>query len=160
MALDVRAILVLSLVASPLAAQDYKFRPAVQPEFRAEVAVARRAAAVGLAGLNIPLGFYVRAGLNAGMGVADTREGAALALRADAAVRFLLDPFAQHNWGPYAGGGLTVRRDGADRARAGVLLILGVEGRRTGRWTTAIEGALGEGARLGIVLRRTRLNGR
>ena len=158
--LNLRAAVVLALAAAPLAAQDYTFRPALQPEVRAEVAVARRASAVGMAGLNIPLGLYVRAGINAGMGVADTRAGAALALRADAAVRFLLDPFAQHIWGPYAGGGLTARRDGAERVRAGLLVILGVEGRRTGRWTPAVEVALGEGARLEIVLRKARQNGR
>jgi hypothetical protein len=159
-ALDVRAALVLSLAASPLAAQAYTLRPAIQPEVRAEVAVARRLSAVGMAGLNIPLGLYVRAGINAGMGVADSRDGAALALRADAAARFLLDPFAQHTWGPYAGGGLTVRRDGGERARAGLLFILGVEGRRSKRWTPALEAALGEGARLAVVLRKARENGR
>ena len=164
-ALDVRVALVLSLAASPLAAsplaaQAYTFHPAVQPELRAEVVVARRVAVVGMAGLNTPFGLYVRAGINVGLGVADTREGAALALRADAVARFLLDPFAQHTWGPYAGGGLTVWRDGAESARAGLLLLLGVEGRRRGRWTPAIEAALGEGARLAVVLRRARQNGR
>lgn len=156
----VRAVLVLCFAASPLVAQTYAFRPTLQPEWRAEVAVARRASALGMAGLNIPLGIYVRAGVNAGLGVADTPSGAALALRADMSARFLLDPFAQHSWGPYAGGGLTVRRNGDERARIGVLLVLGVERRRAGRWSSAIEAALGEGARLAIVLRKSRENGR
>ncbi len=155
-----RAALALALLAPPAAAQNYAFHPAMQPELRAEVAVARRASAVAGAGFNLPLGLYGRGGVTAGLGLADTPEGTALALRADCSVRFLMDPFAQFAWGPYAGGGLTVRRDGSARARTGVLLVLGVEGRRTGRWVPAVEAALGEGARLALVLRRARTNGR
>ncbi len=146
--------------AESLPAQSFTFRPFMQAELRAEVSVAHRAAAIAMAGANVPLGYYVRAGFAAGLGVADMPDGAALSTRADAALRFLLDPFADHAWGPYAGGGLTVRRDGDARARAGVLFIVGVEGRRSGRWTPAVEAALGEGARLAVVLRRSRANGR
>ena len=91
---------------------------------------------------------------------AGSPDGTVGAVRADLAVRYLLDPFAEYKWGPYAGGGLTVRRDGARRARAGLMLVLGVEGRRAKRWTPALEFALGEGTRLALVLRRSRANGR
>lgn len=154
------AVVALCLAAPSASAQAYRYAPVVQPELHGEVAVARRVSVVGLAGLNIPLGLYVRAGIAAGAGVADSRDGTALALRADATARFLLDPFGQHAWGPYAGGGLTVRRDGDDSARAGVLLLIGVEGRRGARWTPAFEAALGEGARFAVVLRKARTNGR
>lgn len=148
------------VVTRPLAAQDFAFSPRVQPELRAELAVARHASALALAGVNVPLGYYVRAGLSAGAGVTDVHGHQALALRSDAVVRFLLDPFAQTAWGPYAGGGLTARRDGADQPRAGLLLVLGVEGHRGRRWVPAVELALGEGARLAVVLRKARKNGR
>jgi hypothetical protein len=113
-----------------------------------------------MVGANVPVGLYVRVGTAVGAGVADSDNGTVTATRADLSLRFLLDPFAEHAWGPYAGGGLTVRRDGTDPARAGLLLVLGVEGRRARRWTPAVEVALGEGVRLAVVLRKRRTNGR
>ncbi|MBI5601089.1 MAG: hypothetical protein HY944_05945 [Gemmatimonadetes bacterium] len=150
----------LALVARPLVAQGYVFVPRVQPEVRAEASVARHASALALIGANVPVGLYVRVGAAVGAGVADSDDGTVVATRADVALRFLLDPFAEHAWGPYAGGGLTVRRHGGEPARAGLLLILGVEGRRARRWTPAVEAALGEGVRLAVVLRTRRANGR
>jgi hypothetical protein len=152
--------LLLVAVAKPLSAQGYVFVPRVQPEVRAEAVVARHLSGLVMGGANTPLGIYVRAGGAVGAGVADSEGGAVVALRADATLRFLLDPFAEHAWGPYAGGGLTARRDGTEPPRAGVLLILGVEGRRARGWTPAIEVALGEGIRLAVVLRKRRANGR
>lgn len=154
------AFALLLLLPAPLSAQGYVFVPRLQPEVRAEAVVARRLAALVMGGANIPLGMYVRAGAAVGAGVADTEEGAGVAMRADVAIRFLLDPFAENAWGPYAGGGLTVRRDGNEQARAGLLLVLGVEGRRARRWTPAVEVALGEGVRFAVVLRKKRTNGR
>jgi hypothetical protein len=154
------AVVLLSAVTSTLGAQGFQLNPRVQPEVRLDAAVSRYAASVAMAGANTALGYYVRAGAAVGAGVTGAHDGTALALRADATVRFLLDPFAEHRWGPYAGGGLTVRRDGNDQPQAGVLLVLGVEGRRARRWTPAVEVALGEGARLAVVLRKSRSNGR
>ena len=154
------AFALLLLLPAPLSAQGYVFVPRIQPELRAEAVVARRLSALLMGGANIPLGMYVRAGAAAGAGVADAENGAVVAMRADVAIRFLLDPFAENAWGPYAGGGLTVRRDGTERPRAGLLLVLGVEGRRAHRWTPAVEVALGEGVRFAVVLRKKRTNGR
>ncbi len=154
------AIALLLGAAAPLSAQGFRFVPRVQPEARLEATVARRASALVMAGANIPMGYYVRTGASVGAGVADTPDGSALATRADLTMRFLLDPFAEHRWGPYAGGGLTVRRDGSQPAEAGLLLILGVEARRNRRWTPAVEVALGEGVRLAVVLRKPRTQGR
>ncbi len=152
--------LLLAVVARPLVAQGYVLVPRLQPEVRAEAALARHASALVLVGANVPVGLYVRVGAAVGAGVADSDDGMVVATRADVALRFLLDPFAENAWGPYAGGGLTVRRDGSAPARAGLLLILGVEGRRAHRWTPAVEVALGEGVRLAVVLRKRRANGR
>jgi hypothetical protein len=154
------AFALLLVVARPLCAQGYVFVPRLQPEARAEAALARHASALVMVGANAPVGLYVRVGAAAGAGVADSDDGMVAATRADLSLRFLLDPFAEHAWGPYAGGGFTVRRDGTAPARAGLLLILGVEGRRAHRWTPAIEAALGEGVRLAVVLRKRRVNGR
>ncbi len=157
------ATLVALAVAVPLAAQDFAFTPRVQPELRAELAAAHYPSALVMAGANVPLGYYVRAGIGVGAGLADVHGDRVLATRADVEFRFLLDPFAQARWGPYAGGGLTVRREGTDSPRAGLLVVLGVEGRRLRRlrrWTPAVEVALGEGARLAFVLRKARTNGR
>lgn len=152
--------LLLLAVAQPVGAQGFVFVPRVQPEVRAEAVLARHASALVMGGANVPVGLYVRVGAAAGAGVADSGDGTVVATRADLSLRFLLDPFAEHAWGPYAGGGLTVRRDGGEPARAGLLLILGVEGRRAHRWTPAVEVALGEGVRLAVVLRKRRANGR
>lgn len=154
------AFTLLLLAPGLLPAQGYVFVPRIQPEVRAEAVVARRLSALVMGGANAPLGMYVRAGAAVGAGVADAETGAVVAIRADVSLRFLLDPFAENAWGPYAGGGLTVRRDGTAPSRAGVLLILGVEGRRARRWTPAVEVALGEGVRLAVVLRKKRTNGR
>lgn len=150
----------LLLVPVSLSAQGYPFVPRIQPEVRAEAVVARRLSALVMGGVNVPLGTYVRAGAAMGAGVTDADNGAVTAMRADATLRFLLDPFAENAWGPYAGGGLTVRRDGTEHSRTGLLLVLGVEGRRARRWTPAVEVALGEGVRCAVVLRKKRTNGR
>jgi hypothetical protein len=150
----------LAMLAVPLPAQDFVIAPRVQPELRAEAVVARRASALLLVGANVPIGFYVRAGVAAGVGVVASDGAGQLAQRADLSLRFLLDPFGETPWGPYAGGGFTVRRDGGDRAAVGMLFLLGVEGRRGKRWSPSVEVAFGEGARLAVVLRRSRTSGR
>ena len=150
----------LAAIAGPLAAQGFAATPKLQPEFRAEAIVARGTSALVMAGANVPVGSYVRAGATAGAGAVAVGGEAQLAQRADVTLRFLLDPFAETRWGPYAGGGLTVRRDGTERAAAGLLFVLGVEGRRGKRWSPAVELALGEGARFAVVWRRSRANAR
>jgi len=150
----------LVAIALPLAAQGYTVTPKVQPELRAEAVVARRTSALLMVGANVPWGTYIRAGAAAGMGAVAVDGQARLAQRADVTLRFLLDPFAETRSGPYAGGGFTMRRDGGERATVGLLLVLGVEGSRTRRFTPAVELALGEGVRFAVVWRRNRTNAR
>lgn len=150
----------IAALATSLHAQAFAFRPQLQPEWRVDVSTARRTSAVLMAGANIPLGYYVRAGAALGVGAVDAPHGAQGAARADVTLRFLLDPFAQNTWGPYAGGGLTVRQHASEAAAVGVLVVIGVEGKFGRRWTPAAEFALGEGARFAFVLRKTRTNGR
>jgi hypothetical protein len=74
----------------------------------------------------------------------------------DAVARFLLDPFAEHRWGPYAGGGVSVRFDAHERGRSYLLLLLGIEGAPGPGIVPAVELGVGGGWRAGVVLRRGR----
>jgi hypothetical protein len=149
-----------SLAAASLSAQDIVFLPRLQPEVRLETISTRHASVLAMAGANVPWGYYIRTGVAVGAGAVAAGGVTRLAQRADLTMRFLLDPFAETPWGPYAGGGFTVRRDGSERAAAGLLLVLGVEGRRGRRWTPSAELGLGEGVRIAVVLRKARTNGR
>jgi hypothetical protein len=74
--------------------------------------------------------------------------------------RFLLDPFKEFRWGPYLGGGFTALWENGGGWRGRLLVLLGVEGPAHAGWRTSVELGLGGGARLGVVLRRARVNGR
>jgi len=117
-------------------------------------AIAARSAAVqaGL-GITVPAGTYLRLEATVAGGPS-RRDGAIVGGgRADLLGRFLVDPFAQTARGPYAGGGVSFRRDGGDRTRAYLLAVFGVEGRRRHGAYPALELGLGGGVRLGVALR-------
>src|ERR1035437_8811048 len=82
--------------------------------------------------------------------------------RVDVLTRYLLDPFHEFRWGPYAGGGVTAQWDRRANWRGDLLLVVGGGGAARGGWGTAGGAQLGGGggARLGWVLRRARSNGR
>ncbi len=111
-------------------------------------------------GANVPAGFYARIGLVAAAGIARRGGRGVASGRFDATARWLLDPFGEFRWGSYAGAGLTVRPDDRDNWRGSLLVLLGVEGRADRGWRTAVEAGLGDGARIGVVVRRARLKGR
>ena len=157
-----RTALALSVLLVPAraVAQDYDFRPRLQWDVRADGLLASTAAAQFGAGANIPAGYYGRLGLSASAGPAWIGDRTVTSARVDFTARFLLDPFAEIRWGLYAGAGLSSRWDSSARWREYLLVIAGVEGPPVGAWRTAIEAGLGGGVRLGVVLRRTRRNGR
>jgi hypothetical protein len=70
--------------------------------------------------------------------------------------RFHLDPFREHKWAPYGGGGVTMRFDDNRRTRVYLLLIAGIDGPDKKGVGTSIEAGLGGGARLGVILRKTK----
>jgi hypothetical protein len=148
----------LLAAATRASAQDFTARPRLQPEFHVDGTAARSSSVVAMLGANVPLGYYVRLGVTGGGGVSSRRGQPGSAVRADLTLRFLLDPFGESARGYYAGGGLTARVD--DERRAGLLLLLGVEGRVRRGYRLAVEAGLGEGARIAIVLRRARKNAR
>jgi len=142
------------------AAQASGFKPAVQFEARVDALGGPPAGAQAGIGANVAAGYYLRIGTDAAMGAA-SRDGRAVASgRVDVVTRYLLDPFQEFKWGPYAGAGFTARHDRGADWRADLLLLIGLEGPARAGWRTSVELGLGGGARLGVVLRRARSNGR
>jgi len=151
-----------AIAAAPVSApaQSEPFKPAVQFEARLDALGGPPAGVQAGVGANIAAGYYVRIGADAAGG-ASSREGAAVASgRVDVVTRYLLDPFHEFRWGPYAGAGFSAQWDRRTNWRGALLLLVGVEGPARAGWRTAVELGLGGGARLGVVLRRARLNGR
>jgi hypothetical protein len=148
-----------ALAPAALAAQDYAFSPRVQWEARADALFGSPTSGQLGAGVNIPAGYYVRLGASVAAGGAQHAGRTSATARTDLVTRYLLDPFRELRWGPYAGAGLSVRRDDA-HWRGYLLAIAGIEGPVRGGWRTAVEIGLGGGFRAGIVLRRARTNGR
>jgi len=101
-------------------------------------------------GFTVPMGTYVRSGVDGAIG--SSRDG--ISGRVDAFARFHLDPFRQHKWAPYGGGGLTARFDDNRSNRYFLLVFLGVDGPVTGKVSTSIEAGFGGGGRIGLIVRR------
>lgn len=129
-------------------------------EGRVEVIVARHATVQAGAGFNVAAGNYVRWGLVMAAGATRRDDRTAATWRADVVVRFLLDPFRESPRGLYGLAGVSVMDDGARDVEPAILIGVGVEGRARGVVIPAVELALGGGARIAVVLRRTRPNRR
>lgn len=133
-------------------------RPTVQPELRLDVIAGHQPAVQLGAGAQLPLGYYVRLGLDGAVGVptgSDVPSPRRPDARADLLVRFLLDPFRQSAYGLSLGGGLSARAEPGDRVRPRLLVAMDVEGRRSARGLVpALQVGLGGGVRVGVVLRR------
>lgn len=72
----------------------------------------------------------------------------------DGLVRFVVDPFREFRWAPYAAGGISAIYDGREDWRGVLVGVLGLEGPAQGNVVMAIEVGFGGGARVGIALRR------
>ena len=123
-------------------------------EFRADAIIARGTSAQGGLGMVIPLGTYVRLGIDAAAG-ATFRDGSSRTSgRVDAIGRFLLDPFREAPVAVSVGGGLSLQYvDGDKRVRPYLTAVVDIEGRRRGVVTPAIQFGFGGGTRVGVVLR-------
>jgi hypothetical protein len=127
------------------------------PQIRADLIVGARPAVQVGAGLQIPLGIYVRAGIDAAVGsrIGEVPTSSRLDGRVDLLARFLLDPFRQSPWGFSAGGGVSLRAEPGDRVRPLLLVAVDLEGRRSMRGVApAVQLGLGGGVRIGMILRR------
>ena len=145
---------ILSLLAGAQVADAQVFRdstPKARIEGRLDALIASRTAIEPGAGIFVPLGTYVRAGLVGGVG--PITHPLRVTGRAELVGRFLLDPLYEHRWGPYIAGGLGVA------SRPYLLVLLGLEGPRWGPVTPAIEAGVGSGIRLGFALRRSQVKG-
>ena len=155
-----RALALLMLLALPLARARAQAERRVQRELRLD-AIAARASALHLGiGANVEMGSYLRTGLTAAGGATRLPGGHTVGSgRVDVIGRFLLDPFREFRWGPYAGAGasLLYTRSASpadrDRWRGVVVAVVGVEGSAAGAVRPAVELGLGGGARVGVVLR-------
>ena len=133
----------------------------MSPEFRGDVILGDRAAVHLGAGVQIPLGNYMRLGLigAAGRRLASSASRppgrSAASGRVDILARFLLDPFRQTAYGLSLGGGLGVRAESGELVRPVLLVAVDLEGRRSGGGLVpAFQAGLGDGVRFGVVLRR------
>lgn len=147
--------------ASAVAGQTARdSQPGVRAEARVDAIIARRTAAEVGAGVAVPIGVYVRGGADVAGGViAGGAEPPGPALRADVFGRFLLDPLAEHRWGPYVTGGASYRAESRDHGRVYLLALVGVEAPRQGRVVPAIEAGYGGGFRIGLALRQAQPTG-
>lgn len=131
--------------------------PAPMPEIRVDAIVGHQPTVQLGAGVQLPVGYYVRVGVDAAAGipVGNDQEPRRFDGRVDLLARFLLDPFRQRAYGLSVGGGLSARAEPGDRVRPLLLVAMEVEGRRSARgWVPALQVGLGGGARIGFVLRR------
>jgi hypothetical protein len=159
----IAATVLLTTFAATAGAQVPK--PGVEPELRLDVIAGHQPAVQVGAGVQIPMGYYVRVGLVGAIGLATEDRRALIGsgdsppgpldARADLLVRFLLDPFRQNAYGLSVGGGLSARAEPGDRVRPRLLVAADLEGRRsTHGLVPAIQLGLGGGVRIGVLLRR------
>ena len=148
--------LVLSTVAG---AQQQPTRP--YAEYRADAIFARGTAAQLGGGIVVPLGVYVRLGVDAAAG-ATWRYGETVGSgRVDAIARFLLDPFRESRLGFSLGGGVSAPIGAAEPSQPPYLTaVLDLEWPRHRGLTPAVQVGLGGGTRIGFVLRRSPLQWR
>ncbi len=151
------ASLALALVLSAGSNAEAQNTSPVYAEYRADAIVGRGTTAQGGAGASVPLGTYVRLGLDAAAGATWRDQATRASGRVDVIGRFLLDPFRESPLGLSFGGGVSVPyTDGDARLRPYLTVVIDVEGRMRGPVTPAIQVGLGGGARIGVVLRTSR----
>ena len=147
------------LVSAAAGAQQQPTRP--YAEYRADAIIARGTAAQLGGGVELPLGIYVRLGVDAAAG-ATWRHGATVGGgRVDAIARFLLDPFRESRLGFSIGGGVSAPIGSAQPSQPPYLTaVVDLEGRRDHGLTPALQIGLGGGTRIGVVLRQSPLQWR
>lgn len=147
----------LLLLLASLSASARAQSGGAQGEVRAEWFATR--AILGGAGIAVPVGTYARIGAVVAAGTfVDAPHRTAL--RADALLRFHLDPFRQFRRAPYGAAGITAQRGRTGTWRPYLLLRAGVEGSPHAGWIPALEAGLGGGAHVSLALRRARHRGR
>lgn len=149
-----------ALALAPVARAQQSARRLVPPlELRAD-AIDLRSTKNGTlqagAGVNLPLGSYVRMELDGAGGVTRRAEADYHSGRGDAIARFLLDPFSESPWGLSIGGGMSVLFADGARTREYLLVVADLEAPRVGGIVPALQVGLGGGLRVGLVARAYR----
>ena len=121
-----------------------------QPEIRLDALGPKTASIEPGLGLNFPLGYYVRLGLDAGFNLrSDQGEGVrGNAWRGDILTRFTFDPFRQQRWALSVGGGLSFRR------QTYLAAIVDLEGPEVRGVLPALQAGVSGGPRAALILRR------
>jgi hypothetical protein len=128
--------------------------PPTYAEYRVDAIVGRGTAIQGGAGIVLPLGTYVRLGIDGAVGATRTEGETRMSGRADAIARFLLDPFREAPFGLSLGGGLSVPYVRSNtRVRPYLTAVMDIEGRTRGNFTPALQLGLGGGTRAGVIVR-------
>lgn len=131
-----------------------RLTPPPYAEYRVDGISGRGTALEAGGGVSLPMGIYVRLGVDGAAGTTWRDGGLRTSGRVDAIARFLLDPFREVPVGLSLGGGLTVPYVQGDKTlRPLVAAVVDIEGRMHGRFTPAVQLGLGGGARLGVVIR-------
>jgi len=105
------------------------------------------------AGIDTPLGYYVRLAVIGAGGVTSQDAETLGSARVDALARFLFDPFREMRWGLSAGGGVSARYVAGDHWREYLVLLVEVETPVHRGLVPALQVGLGGGLRVGVVLR-------
>jgi len=142
-----------------VASQSFHIPP--YAELRVDAIAGRGNTAQAGGGVVIPLGLYVRLGLDGAAG-ATWRDGSSRASgRVEAITRFTLDPFRESPVALSLGGGVMLPYvDGDAHLRPLLAAVVDLEGRRRRRFTPALQVGVGGGVRVGLVLRASPRNAR
>ena len=140
-------------------AQQIPTRP--YAEYRADAIIARGTATQIGGGVVVPLGLYVRLGVDAAAGATWRYSQTFGSGRVDAIARFLLDPFRESRLGFSLGGGVSAPIGRAEPSQPPYMTaVIDIEGRRGHGLTPALQIGLGGGTRIGVVLRQSPLQWR
>lgn len=107
----------------------------------------------GGAGVNVPLGYYVRLEIVGAGGVTKRDGGNGTSGRVDALTRFLLDPFNESPWGLSIGGGMSAFVFSDAKPHQYLVIVADLEAPRVGMIVPALQVGLGGGLRVGLVAR-------
>lgn len=123
-------------------------------EARIDVIAASRSVVQVGGGVDLPVSRYARLEAVLAAGPRLGAGGPEFSARADALVRFVLDPLVRLARSPYGGAGISLRHASGSTTPA-LVALLGLQLRTRGGYAPAVELGIGSGARLGIVVRRS-----